>query len=242
MPTSNWLDRYLAFLQRGERRPCREIAAEALAAMPEPAHIYEELLWPAMTRIEALYRDDRINTATERMATRINRTIADQMQMHLRQQTPNGRQVIIACPNAEPEELGAQMLSDLLESRGWRVFFLGGGVPSDEVLTLVGQVRPEILLIYGTQPSGVPEVRRLVELIREVGVQATMNIIVSGGVFNRADGLWREVNADHFAEDIGEAVELIETVQPRKPDARVDGTPRKRRRRRRSNELEPVGT
>lgn len=129
------------------------------------------------------------------------------------------------------------MVADLLESRGWKVAFLGGGVPGDEILGLVGTMRPDVLMLYGTQPSGVPEVRRLVDLIRDVGVQPTMNILVSGGVFNRAEGLWNEVNADYFAPDIRATLDLIETAPPRDPDDRLAGASRKRRRRRRPEEV-----
>lgn len=235
MRSSNLLDKYMVALLGGDRKACRRILQESLAELPSPADAYEALLWPAMTRIDALYREDRINTATEHLATRINRCLADQLQAGLPQAPSLARQAVIICGEGEPEELGAQMIGDLLESRGWTVYFLGGGVPNDEILTQIGVWRPDVLLIYGTQPSGVPQARRLVDMIRDVGVQPTMNILVSGGVFNRADGLWKEINADYFAVDIRSVVDLVVTIPPRNPDADA----RRRRRRRR---LSPCGT
>jgi len=101
-------------------------------------------------------------------------------------------------------------------------------------------LRPDILLIFGTTPAGVPGVRRLIDLIREVGSNPTMNIMISGGVFNRADGLWQEVNADLFASTANEALEIAATAEPRKPVIRIPGAPKKRRRRRRSPLLAQV--
>lgn len=167
------------------------------------------------------------------MATRINRLLADQLQAHLERCAPNGKRILITCADGEPEELGAQMCADLFESEGWDVYFLGGGVPNDEILELVGQVRPNILLVFGTQPSGVPGVRKLIDLIREVNANPTMNIMISGGVFNRAEGLWKEVNADLFAPTAGEALQIAASAEPRKAELRVPGAPKKRRRRRR---------
>jgi methanogenic corrinoid protein MtbC1 len=126
------------------------------------------------------------------------------------------------------------MCADLFEADGWTVHFVGGGVPSDEVLTLVGQLRPDILMIYGTQPSGVPAVRQLVDQIRDIGVNPTMNILVSGGVFNRADSLWKEVNADLFAKTAKQALALAAEARPRVPEPSRAGAPKKRRRRRRA--------
>jgi methanogenic corrinoid protein MtbC1 len=167
------------------------------------------------------------------MATRINRSLADQVQRSLDPRRPNGKRILITCAEAEPEELGAQMCADLFESDGWEVYFLGGGVPNDEILALVGALRPDILLIYGTKPQGVPPARMLVDQIRDVGCNPTMNIMVSGGVFNRADGLWKEISADMFAPTIREAIALANTATPRPPEVRIPGAPKKRRRRRR---------
>jgi methanogenic corrinoid protein MtbC1 len=228
------VEEYVTPLLAGDRAACRRFVMGTLEAMGDPTRLYHELLWPAMDRVEKLYRSDRINTAAEHMATRINRCVADQLQSRLPQAEPNGKRILIACADGEPEELGAQMCADLFEARGWNVYFLGGGVPNDEVLNLVGQLRPDILLIFGTKPSGVPGVRRLVELVREIGINPTMNIMVSGGVFNRADGLWKEVDADLMAKSAHQAIEIAESAQPRQGQVRTTGTVKKRRRRRRT--------
>jgi hypothetical protein len=57
--------------------------------------------------------------------------------------------------------------------------------------------------------------------------------MVSGGVFNRASGLWREVKADLFAETAGEALEMAADAEPRETELRDPEAPKKRRRRRR---------
>lgn len=231
--TTSLFDRYLQPLLAGDRAACRDIIQDQIANHTPGRELYEELLWPAMERVEHLFRKDRINIAAEHMATRINRALADQVQQALEPRERNGKRILIACADGEPEELGAQMCADLFESEGWEVYFLGGGVPNDEILALVGVLRPDILLLFGTQPRGVPGARMLVDQIREVGCNPTMNIMVSGGVFNRADGLWREINADMFAPTIRETIALANAAGPRPPEVRTPGAPKKRRRRRR---------
>lgn len=78
------------------------------------------------------------------------------------------------------------MTADLFEGEGWSVWFLGSGVPNDEILEMLGKVKPDVLCIYGTQATGVPNVRRLIETTREIGAYEQMQILVTGGVFNRA--------------------------------------------------------
>jgi hypothetical protein len=73
----------------------------------------------------------------------------------------------------------------------------------------------------------------LVDEIRSISACPTMNIMVSGGVFNRAEGLWREVKADIRAETAVEALDLANRALPRAGEAPLPGAPKKRRRRRR---------
>ena len=170
--------------------------------------LYQDLIWPAMDRVEQMYRDDRINQATEHLATRINRVVADHLQTSLRQNEVLGKRVLITCAHGEPEELGAQMCSDLFEAEGWDVYFLGGGVPDDEVLMLVGQLQPELLLIFGSQPIDAPAVRQMIDQIREIGSCPTMNVMVSGRpgvVFNDDDLRFFEAFANQAAIAIDNA-------------------------------------
>lgn len=233
MASPSLLKEYIPPLLAGNRAACRKLVRERVCRTEDVTSLYYELLWPAMEHVDKLYRGDRINAAAESMATRINRSIADQLQLNLIQAPHNGKRIVLTCAPGEPEELGAQMCADLFEADGWDVYFLGGGIPNDEILSIIGQLRPDILLIFGTQPNGVPAVRHLVDMIREIGVNPTMNIMVSGGVFNRAEGLWKEVNADLVAKGVRDAMCLAHTVQPRRPEPVKVGAPKKRRRRRR---------
>ncbi len=233
MQLQDLLDRYVGPLLAGRRHECREVVSNALRLGADPLAIYQEILWPAMEHVDRLFREDKINIVVEHMATRINRSLADQVQSRLPRSAANGKRVLVMCADDEPEELGGQMTADLFESDGWEVYFVGGGVPHDEVVAMTGQLRPDLLLLFGTKPSGVPGVRALIDRLREIGVNPTMNVMVSGGVFNRAEGLWEEINCDLFAPTAGEALSVANAATPREPEVRPLGVPKKKRRRRR---------
>lgn len=226
------LVRYLQPLLAGRRAECFELIQDALTQGKEPEKIAFDVIWPAMAQVDRLFRDDRIDIAINNMACRINRTITDQVQAYLPKTTPHGRRIIIACSDDEREAIGGQMLADLFQAAGWEVYLLSAAIPDDEMLKLVGHLRPEVLMIYGTQPPDVPNVRRFVELIREIGVCPSMNIVASGGVFNRVDGLWQEVGADAFVGQPREVVGAVLELSPRVPGQRKIGIVKKRRRRR----------
>ena len=143
--------------------------------------------------------------------------------------------MIITCADGEQEELGAQMCADLFESNGWEVRFLGGGVPNDEIMVMIAEWQPDIVFIYGMKPSGAPGVRKLMDTTREIGACPKVRFMLSGGVFDRAEGLWDEIGADLFAGTAKEA--LAAALTDRR--ARVDTT-KQRRKANRKAEVEEV--
>jgi methanogenic corrinoid protein MtbC1 len=227
-----FLIRYMQPLLAGRRAECFDLVKEALTDGTTPDTLVCDVIWPSMSQVRRLYDDDRINAAIEHMAYRINRTVVDQLQAHLPRPTRTGKRVIVTSADNERDELGAQIISDLFQAEGWDVFFVGGGVPDDEILAMVGQHRPECLLIFGAHPEAVANTRALIERIRDVGVCPTMNILVTGGIFNRAEGLWQEVGADAYNGTPRGAVDTANELGPRQPQAPRLGIVKKRRRRR----------
>ncbi len=223
---------YLEHLFVGKRSEARNLIMAAQDRGTSSATLLTKVIWPAMEQVDKLYRDHRIPLVTEHMATRINRLVADQLQGFLARKPKTGQRMILVCGEGEREELGAQITADLFEAQGWSVWFVGAGVPNDELLQLVGKLSPDVLCVYGTQPAGVPALRTLISLIREVGVCDQMQILVSGGIFNRADGLADEIKADLFAESAAEAIKAVRECPVRipKPDVPEPGRRRKRKK------------
>ncbi len=204
--TNTLCQSYREVLLAGDRTQCRSIVDAACASGIEAYELLTQLVWPTMEALQSLYRDDRITTSALNLATRLNRSVADQLCGKLPIGASNGKKVLIFCGDDEPEELGGQLTADLFESDGWTVRFAGGGVPSDEVLKLIGDYRPDLLCMFGTLPSGMPAVRKLIDYLREVGSCPNMQVMCCGGIYKRAEGLSDEIGADLYAPDAADAV------------------------------------
>lgn len=220
---------YVQHLFAGRRVEAREVIMNAEDRGTPAGQLLRTIIWPAMEQVAKLYRNNQITRCMEHMATRINRMVADQLHGLLLHKPKTGQRMIVVCGEGESEELGAQITADLFEAEGWTVWFVGAGVPNDEILQLAGKLSPDVLCLYGAQPAGVPETRRLIEMIRGVGVCEDMQILVTGGVFNRAEGLSDEVKADLFAPHPMEAINVLaeHPVRVPKPDMPQPGRRRK---------------
>jgi methanogenic corrinoid protein MtbC1 len=223
------LERYLDALLQGQRDICRSVIEQALQSGTLASSVYLDIIWPIMIEIEKLARADRISSAQEHMATRINRTIVDQLQNKLPHKSSQNKKIVICCAPEELQELGAQILADLFESEGWEVRFLGGGLTNEDILAFVNEYSPDILLIYGTTPKQAPQIRKLIDSIRDVDAWPDMRIMVSGGLFSRAEGLWEEIGADLFAANAMEAIQQASSESTSQPFR--EGAPSRRRKK-----------
>ena len=208
--------RYAEALVAGDRQAARQIVRQALENGAAAGDLLNELVWPTMEMLQELFREDRVGVGGLNMATRLNRSITDQLCAALPRAEANGRTALVFCGADEPEELGGQICADLFESAGWTVKFVGGGVPEDEVLNLIGTVRPDLLVMFGTLPAGVPAVRKLIDYLRDVNACPDMQVMCCGGIYKRAEGLAEEIGADLFAPDAAEAVRVADEQRGRR--------------------------
>ena len=225
------LGRYLDPLLRGDRTVCRRVIEEALQSGIPANSVYMHIVWPIMVEIEKLHRKGKISAIQEHLATRLNRTIVDQLQNKLPRRPTKNKKIVVCCSQDELQELGAQMLTDLFESDGWEVRFLGGGLTNDDVLAFVNGYAPDILLIYGTTPKQAPQVRQLIDTIKWVDAWPNLRVMVSGGLFNRAEGLWEEIEADMYAATPAEALQVAANHKDMPRYERRTINKRKKRRR-----------
>ncbi|GJM20027.1 MAG: corrinoid methyltransferase [Phycisphaeraceae bacterium] len=206
------IDRLFEALVAGDRPTSRAIIAEQTRAGADPATILTELFWPTYQLLDKLFRADKLTILSHNYATRLLRVLADQTAAELLSTSKaerNGRTVVAACGPSEASELGAQIAMDILESSGFTVRFAGGGVPIDEIQNAVQQDQPEALVMFCSEPGDLPDIRALIDTLYEVGACPDTQIVVGGGVFNRAEELAEEIGADLWATD---PIELVDTM------------------------------
>jgi methanogenic corrinoid protein MtbC1 len=232
MTVAELFKQYMEHLFHGKRCESREIILAAVDRGMPAGKLLQGVIWPAMEQVEKLYRENQIARIAEHIATRINRMIANLLLASIAREPKSGKRLVVLSGSGDNDELGAQILSDLFEAKGWSVWFLGSGVPNDEIVQFLGGIRPDVLCVYGMHPPGVPGVRRLIEMVREVGIFQDMQVMVAGGIFSRAQGLAEELKADLFAANAAEALRAVENHPVRIPIPDVPEPGRRRKRKR----------
>jgi len=223
------VERFIETLISGDRPAARAVVDECICADVEAERIIEMLFFPALEQIQKLFRNDQLSVLSHNLATRLLRMLADQMQLRLSNADSNDRHILMFCGPNEPNELAGQMAADMLEAAGFHVTFAGGGVANDEIINIVGEREPQTLVLFSSAPSDLPHLRQLIDELHDQGVCPKLQIVVGGGVFNRADGLAEEIGADLWAAS---PMELVEQIKHH-PDQRMAKDQRTVGRRRR---------
>ena len=228
-------ERFFNCLISGDRPGARMVVDQVLdAAACDGQKVLTHLYWPTLERFQKLYRNDQMSNLAYNYATRLLRHLIDQMQLRLKQSERRNTKVLVVSGSDQSEELSAQIASDLLEADGYDVFYAGGGIANDEIIEQIGELNADRLVIFGAVPSMVPHTRQLIDRLHEIGVCPHLQIIVGGGVFNRADGLAEEIGADLWAKDPTELVGVMNEQQERRMAANQRTVGRRRRNTRRN--------
>ncbi|MEM1184136.1 MAG: cobalamin-dependent protein [Planctomycetota bacterium] len=219
------VEEFFEALIEGDRALSRGIVERELANGFGPERMHEELFWPVYELVDRLFRNDQLSQLSYNTATRLLRMLVDQASPRLGLDgtgVGEGKSIAAFCGPNEAEELGAQIAIDLLESHGFSVTFAGGGIASDEIQAHVQNARPDVLLMFCSAAADLPGIRGLIDTLRDVNACPETQIVVGGGVFNRAEGLAEEIGADLWAST---PLDLVESIV-HDPDQRA--TPEQR--------------
>lgn len=207
------VERLFETLITGDRQMARLVANQARQTLGGAQQVITDLFWPTHQMIEKLFRADQLSRLNHHMAVRLLRQLIDQNASNLTFNYDQNKSIMVFCGANENEELGAQMAVDIMEANGYTVFFGGAGIAADEIIARVNDDKPSVLMMFCSAAQDLPEIRKIIDELREIGAANGTQIALGGGVFNRAEGLAEEIGADLWATSPMEMAELL-TLEP----------------------------
>jgi DNA-binding transcriptional MerR regulator/methylmalonyl-CoA mutase cobalamin-binding subunit len=148
----------------------------AVAVIPFDEAV-QRILLPLQRRVGELWHQDRLNVAVEHYVTKI----VQQKLFSVMNQLPVnefGPRILIACPEGETHEIGAQAVAYIAATRGCHVYYLGPNLPSSDLVTFCETIKPDLVLLSLTEVK--PEAAALQQL-KELDLLATRWSVAVGG-------------------------------------------------------------
>lgn len=168
MNYQNSTNELLAFLLKGERQGAANVVNGLLESGEEVQHIYEMVIKPAMYKVGEMWKSGEISVASEHLASAIVETILGQLYYKIISGTGSGNKVVVVSTvENESHQIGAKMVSDIFELKGWSSHFLGANTPVEELLKYLDLVKPDILSLSMSIDTHLEYLEKTIERIRD---------------------------------------------------------------------------
>ena len=133
----------------------------AVAVIPFEEAV-QRILLPLQQRVGELWHQGRISVAVEHYVTKITQ----QKLFSVMNQLPVnefGPRVLVACPDGETHEIGAQAVAYLAAARGCHVYYLGPSLPVAALVDFCDRIQPDLVLLSLIEIKSDTEARQLLK-------------------------------------------------------------------------------
>lgn len=127
--------------------------------------------------------------------------------------------ILIGTVQGDFHDIGKSLVASMTSSIGLDVIDLGVDVSAQKFVDMVRKENPNILALSTLLSIGIPEMKRVIDAIKEAGLRDRVKIIVGGRPITREYAL--EIGADGYGEDAIEAIKIINqwlSEKERKPE------------------------
>lgn len=204
--------KYLAEILAGKRKPALEMVMAAYrGGYPIPG-IYVDVFQETLYEIGRLWETNRITVADEHMGTAITQYVMSNLYQYLETSGKQRGRLVMTGVQGELHQVGANMVSDVLEADGWDVMFLGTNVPPEGVIEAIKQHRADLFGISSTMYFNIPRVVQLVEAARK-DFGDSVRIMLGGGAFRHLKELPPQLEGCLIARNLHEALDLTQKMK-----------------------------
>jgi methanogenic corrinoid protein MtbC1 len=170
-------------------------------------NFYAKVITYSLYEIGLLWEKGLISVAQEHLATSIVMRIMSFLYMNfIFIENSKGKAIITASAN-EFHEVGARIISDLLELDGWDVLYLGANTPNEEVIKIIKEERPDFIGVSVTMSFNINQVKDLISQIRSDSSLDNMKILVGGYAFVFGGDHQEKIGADKILFSTSETIE-----------------------------------
>ncbi len=204
-------DELLGALLGCQRPQAMALVDNAVANGATVSELYLEVFQPLLREVGRLWQINQLSVAQEHYCTAAVQLLMGRLSANIFDTKRIGRTVVAACVGNELHEIGLHMVTDFFEMDGWDSHFLGANVPTKALLSMMIEIKSDVLCLSATLTSHISMVDHIIREIRSEVALNNLKILVGGYPFNVQTDLWKRLGADGCAQDARAAIELCNT-------------------------------
>jgi methanogenic corrinoid protein MtbC1 len=155
------------YLIAGNYEKCSGFVKSILDEDVDIKQLYDEVLKKSLYNIGEMWETGKITVSTEHLASAIVETILSEVYFKIITQNKINKTVVLACTENEFHQIGIKMVNDIFEKNGWHTHFSGANTTTDELISSIESVHPDILAISLSIPFNLPTLEKMLIKIRE---------------------------------------------------------------------------
>ena len=220
-PMSPLAREYLELLLAGKREEASRLVHRAVTEGQGVGEIYRSVFERTLKEVGLMWMQNRLDVAMEHYFSASTQLIMSQLYPYITEATREKKDTvclaIAVC--GEFHDIGARMVADFMEMDGWRTFFLGNNLCTEDIVKAAMDYNPDLLALSATMFFNVESIARAIRAIRAAEGLGDLVILVGGRSFNQDPELWKKLDADGFAPDAEQAVKLANRLVGKRADS-----------------------
>ena len=174
--------------------------------------IYLRILEPLLIMTGELWAEGSISVAEEHIISHAVEGFMERLRTCYPGVPPSDKLCICATVPGESHSIGIRMLRDLLEQAGWRAFFLGDKVPTDQLISLLLSARPDLLAFSATLSENRDSGELLIHRLRREAPLARVPVILGGRAFEEGREGLKNLSACKVTGSLAEGLLIAEEL------------------------------
>lgn len=144
---------------------------------------YERLLAPVMYKVGELWKEGRLDVATEHVCSNAAHTLVKIINERVSKNPvakKKALKILICTPEGEYHSLGCMVIESFLRSKGYSVSNIAPSVPSNAIISFAGKFNPDLIMISITLGENIGSTNKLINKILESRISVPP--ILVGGI------------------------------------------------------------
>lgn len=198
LPDAIRTEHYLHAVLKGQSREAWSSLHQAITQNVTYSMLGTNVIQPAMYKVGNLWQTNQITVAEEHLASSITQNVLARSLAFVDYEAPNDRVALFSCVEGNHHQIGIRIVSDSFEIAGWDVTFLGANTPSGDIISMVRELRPELLGLSVALTQQLPTLKSLTDAIhKEFGADRPF-ILVGGIATNQLGGMLDDIQVDQW--------------------------------------------
>jgi excisionase family DNA binding protein len=202
---------YYRYISNGDKNKAERFLKIIYRSKISLEIIYDNVISPALRKIGKQWVNHEIGIETEHLASNIVLHSIIKLQDAINKKELNGFISICGCLSEEYHNIAITCVNNLLESEGWKSYFLGNNTPANSFIKSIGFYKPKLICISSTHINNKEQFIKDVNSIYKHAKKNGSFLAVSGEAL--IPSIKSEIKFDYSPSSAIQTLQMIKAIE-----------------------------